>query len=51
MINFRPKNGETMKNYLFSIGILIAICSMYSCSTPIEEYQTKNEDENKLLIY
>ena len=38
-----------MKNYLFSIGILIAICSMYSCSTPIEEYQAKNNDEKDII--
>jgi len=38
-----------MKNYLFSIGILIAICSIYSCSTPIEEYQTKNQDEKQII--
>ena len=38
-----------MKNYLFSIVILIAICSMYSCSTPIEEYQAKNNDEKDII--
>jgi hypothetical protein len=49
MINFRPKNGGTMKNYLFSIGILIAICSMYSCGTPIEKYKAKNDDEKQII--
>jgi len=49
MINIRQKIRGKIKIYLFSIGILIAICSMYSCSTPIEEYQTKNEDEKQII--
>ena len=38
-----------MKNYLFIIGILLTICSIYSCSTPIEEYQAKNNDEKEII--
>jgi len=38
-----------MKNYFFKICIIIAICSMYSCSTPIEEYQAKNNDEKDII--
>ena len=38
-----------MKNYLLTIGILIAFCSMYSCSTPIERYKAKNTDEKQII--
>lgn len=38
-----------MKNYLLKICILITFCSIYSCSTPIEEYQVKNDDEKEII--
>jgi hypothetical protein len=46
-----PPNGrrDRMKRALFIIFIALQLFLIYSCSTPIEEYQAKDNDEKEII--